>query len=66
MSETNWHNIQRKLEGRCYMCGGELPKHIGVCPVYGEEMIKKYKDIEEGINEVDDAALALLKKYNYV
>ena len=28
--------------------------------------LDEYKDIEEGINEVDDAALALLKKYNYV
>ena len=47
MSEINWHKIQRKLEGRCHMCGGELPKHIGVCSVFGEEMMKKYKDNED-------------------
>ena len=52
MSETNWRHIQRKLEGRCTYCVPEsLPKHKGVCPVYGEELIKTYKDIAEGINE---------------
>ena len=43
MSKTNWHKIQRKLEGRCHMCGGDLPKHKGVCPVEGEELIKRLK-----------------------
>ena len=66
MSETNWHNIQRKLEGRCYMCGGELPKHIGVCSVFGEEMMKKYKDIDKGIDEVQDAVKYILEKNKYV
>tara|TARA_B110000459_G_scaffold4287_1_gene4613 strand:- start:40 stop:240 length:201 start_codon:yes stop_codon:yes gene_type:complete len=66
MSEINWHKIQRKLEGRCHMCGGKLPKHIGVCSVFGEEMMKKYKDIDKGIDEVQDAVKYILEKNNYV
>ena len=66
MSEINWHKIQRKLEGRCHMCGGELPKHNGVCPVFGEEMMKKYKDIDKGIDEVQDAVKYILEKNKYV
>ena len=66
MSEINWHKIQRKLEGRCHMCGGELPNHIGVCSVFGEEMMKKYKDIDKGIDEVEDAVKYILEKHKYV
>ena len=66
MSEINWHKIQRKLEGRCHMCGGELPKHIGVCSVFGEEMMKKYKDVDREIGEVEDAVKYILEKNKYV
>tara|TARA_B110000444_G_C18495579_1_gene435553 strand:- start:436 stop:636 length:201 start_codon:yes stop_codon:yes gene_type:complete len=66
MSEINWHKVQRKLEGRCTMCGGHLPKHNGVCSVFGEEMMKKYKDIDKGIDEVEDAVKYILEKNNYV
>jgi|TARA_R110001606_G_scaffold214472_3_gene362326 hypothetical protein len=48
------------------MCGGKLPKHIGVCSVFGEEMMKKYKDIDKGIDEVQDAVKYILEKNNYV
>ena len=66
MSEINWHKIQRKLEGRCHMCGGELPKHIGVCSVFGEEMMKKYQNIDKEIDEVEDAVKYILEKNKYV
>ena len=66
MSEINWHKIQRKLEGRCHMCGGELPKHIGVCSVFGEEMMKKYQNIDKQIDEVEDAVKYILEKNKYV
>ena len=48
------------------MCGGELPDHIGVCSVFGEEMMKKYKDIDKGIDEVEDAVKYILEKHKYV
>ena len=66
MSEINWHKIQRKLEGRCHMCGGELPKHIGVCSVFGEEMMKKYQNIDKQIDEVEDAVKYILERNKYV
>tara|TARA_Y200000002_G_C22280707_1_gene496182 strand:- start:239 stop:439 length:201 start_codon:yes stop_codon:yes gene_type:complete len=66
MSEINWHKIQRKLEGRCHMCGGELPKHIGVCSVFGEEMMKKYQNIDKQIDEVEDAVKYILERNKHV
>ena len=66
MSEINWHKVQRKLEGRCHMCGGELPKHIGVCSVFGEEMMKKYQNIDKQIDEVEDAVKYILERNKYV
>jgi len=48
------------------MCGGELPKHIGVCSVFGEEMMKKYKDVDREIGEVEDAVKYILEKNKYV
>ena len=66
MSEINWPKIQRKLEGRCHMCGGELPKHIGVCSVFGEEMMKKYQNIDKQIDEVEDAVKYILERNKHV
>ena len=54
MSKTNWHKIQRKLEGRCHMCGGDLPKHKGVCPVEGEELIKRLEKIDDKVRHISD------------
>ena len=66
MSEIDWYKIQRKLEGRCHMCGGELPKHIGVCSVFGEEMMKKYQNIDKQIDEVVCMIQSeLANKFNY-
>jgi RNA polymerase subunit RPABC4/transcription elongation factor Spt4 len=66
MSEINWHKIQRKLEGRCEMCGGDLPEHKGVCPVYGEELHKKWDGINKGIDDVEEAVQYILEKNKHV
>ena len=58
MSEINWHQIQRKLEGRCHMCGGDLK---GVCPVYGEELHKKWQGINEGLDAIDKNIAKVIK-----
>jgi len=64
MSEIDWHKIQRKLEGRCYMCGGELPDHRGVCSVYGEELRKRYDSLNESVKKISDIAEGIIKKHN--
>jgi rRNA maturation endonuclease Nob1 len=61
MSETNWHKIQRKLEGRCEMCGGDLPNHKGVCPVLGEQLHKKYDFIDREIDKLDSKIAKVIK-----
>jgi|TARA_B110000305_G_C19388976_1_gene613786 RNA polymerase subunit RPABC4/transcription elongation factor Spt4 len=61
MSEINWHQIQRKLEGRCHMCGGDLPKHRGVCPVYGETLHKKYDNLTHEIDKLDSKIAKVIK-----
>ena len=54
MSEINWDKIQRKLEGKCECCGGELPQHIGVCPVYGEKLNKQFDRIDKQLDFIND------------
>ena len=39
MSAIDWEKIQRKLEGRCEACGGELPNHIGICEIEADHPI---------------------------
>jgi len=64
MSETDWRTIQYKLEGKCITCGGELPNHIGVCPVYGEQLKKRYDSLNESVKKISDIAKDIIKKYN--
>jgi len=64
MSETDWRTIQYKLEGKCIICGGELPNHIGVCPVYGEQLKKRYDSLNESVKKISDIAKDIIKKYN--
>lgn len=64
MSEIDWHKIQRKLEDRCHMCGGDLPDHRGVCPVYGEELKKRYDSLNESVKKISDIAQDIIKKHN--
>ena len=63
MSEIDWHKIQTKLEGKCITCGGELPKHIGVCPVEGEQIKKKYESLGKAVKRIDEIALEIIKKH---
>jgi len=64
MSETDWRTIQYKLEGKCTTCGGELPNHRGVCPVYGAELKKRYDSLNESVKKISDIAKDIIKKYN--
>ena len=66
MSEINWHKIQSKLEDKCEVCGGRLPNHIGVCPVYGEELQAKAYQIDKNVKHVSNAVEELLEKYKDV
>jgi len=63
MSKTNWNKIQRKLEGRCYVCGGDLPKHIGVCPVESEEQLKRLETIDNSVKHINDIVVDILGKF---
>ena len=64
MSETDWFKIQRKLEGRCEVCGATLPNHYGVCPKWGEQILEEYRKIDESVTKIDEAVVKLLKSYN--
>lgn len=64
MSETNWHQIQRRLEGRCEVCGGTLPDHYGVCSRWGEQILQEYRKIDESVDKISDAVKKLLKRYS--
>ncbi len=64
MSEINWHKIQRKLEGRCEVCGGDLPKHKGVCPVEGEELLNKLEKIDNSVRHISDITEQVLKGFD--
>ena len=63
MSEINWHKIHSKLQGTCSTCGGELPKHKGVCPVEGEELLARLEQIDNSVKHVGDIAEDLIKSY---
>ena len=63
MSEINWHKIHSKLQGKCPTCGGELPKHKGVCAVEGEELLAKLEQIDNSVKHVGDIAEDLIKSY---
>jgi hypothetical protein len=64
MSEINWYKIQRKLEGRCHMCGGDLPKHKGVCPVEGEDLIKRIEKLDNKVRHISDITEEVLKTFD--
>ena len=66
MSEINWHKIHSKLQGKCPTCGGELPKHKGVCPVEGEELLAKLEQIDNSVKHVGDIAEDLIKSYRKI
>ena len=63
MLEINWHKVHSKLRGTCETCGGELPKHKGVCPVEGEEIMARLETIDNNVKHIGDIANDVLKSY---
>lgn len=56
--------IKKKLQGKCPSCGGKLPRHIGVCPVWGEEIEKKYSDVDDHVKRIDVLVDDLMERYS--
>lgn len=46
------------------MCGGDLPNHKGVCPVQGEELIKKLEKIDNKVRHISDITEEVLKGFD--
>lgn len=46
------------------MCGGDLPKHKGVCPVEGEELIQKLEKIDNKVRHISDLTEEVLKSFD--
>tara|TARA_S200002703_G_scaffold16880_1_gene14018 strand:- start:395 stop:565 length:171 start_codon:yes stop_codon:yes gene_type:complete len=40
------------LQGKCTTCGGTLPDHKGPCPVWGEEILRKYDEIDMEVEHI--------------
>jgi len=65
-SRSILRTIKLKLQGRCNTCGGKLPDHKGVCPVYGAELQKRYDGIDmevKHISTVIDSIVAEHKRH---
>jgi len=57
------------LQGKCTTCGGTLPDHIGVCPVWGEELMRRYNEVDakvEHISTVVQRVVDELEEQKYV
>ncbi len=51
-SQSILKTIKKKLQGKCTECGGTLPNHIGICPVWGEEIERKYNIIDNKVKHI--------------
>ena len=51
-SQSTLRTIKKKLQGKCTTCGGTLPDHIGTCPVYGEELMRRYDSIDTEVKHI--------------
>ena len=51
-SQSTLQTIKKKLQGKCIVCGGTLPDHIGICPVWGEEIESKYNNIDNQVRHI--------------
>jgi len=51
-SQSTLRTIKKKLQGKCTTCGGTLPDHIGTCPVWGEEIMRKYDEIDIKVEHI--------------
>ncbi len=55
--------IKKKLQGKCPSCGGTLPEHRGICPVWGEEIEKKFDNVDDNVKRIDVLVDDLLQRY---
>jgi hypothetical protein len=51
-SQSTLRTIKKKLQGKCTTCGGTLPDHIGTCPVWGEELIRRYDEVDIKVEHI--------------
>ena len=51
-SQYTLRTIKKQLQGKCTTCGGKLPDHIGVCPVWGKELQDRYESIDAKVNHI--------------
>jgi len=51
-SQSTLRTIKKKLQGKCTTCGGTLPDHRGPCPVWGEEILRKYDKIDMEVEHI--------------
>lgn len=68
-SQSTLRTIKKKLQGKCTTCGGTLPDHIGVCPVWGEELMRRYNEVDakvEHISTVVQRVVDELEEQKYV
>ena len=55
--------IKKKLQGKCPSCGGTLPEHRGICPVWGEEIEKKFDNVDDHVKRIEVLVDDLLQRY---
>jgi len=51
-SQSTLRTIKKKLQGKCTTCGGTLPDHIGVCPVWGKQLQDRYNKINVEVQHI--------------
>ena len=51
-SQSTLRTIKKKLQGKCTTCGGTLPDHIGVCPVWGKQLQDRYNEIDAEVQHI--------------
>lgn len=51
-SQSILRTIKKQLQGKCTTCGGTLPKHIGVCPVWGKQLQDRYDSIDAEVEHI--------------
>ena len=56
--------IKKKLQGKCPTCGGTLPDHRGICPIWGEEIEKKLTGVDNNVKRIDVLVDDLLLRYS--
>ena len=57
--------IKKKLQGKCPSCGGTLPEHRGICPVWGEEIEKKFDNVDDNVKRIDVLVDDIIQRYSH-